>query len=176
MFRFEMNARYVALVVTFVALTSVSSAFAHMIAWVGHPTIGAILVTFLYLTVYGITDKLGIMSIVGLLTGTLNSFMFALPLSVPVHLARGAIFDLFFLTSHHKLCCKKCAIAAGMLSFYGTMVVIFMLYTLFGLPFVSWWIWFIIVGIPSTLLTMPGSLLALRYKQTLRKVFVRGGV
>jgi hypothetical protein len=176
MFRFEMNARYVALFVTFVALTSVSSAFAHMIAWVGHPTIGAILVTFLYLTVYGITDKLGIVSIVGLLTGTLNSFMFASPLSIPVHLARGAIFDLFFLISHHKLCCKKCAIAAGTLSFYGTMDVIFILYTLFGLPFVSWWIWFIIVGIPSTLLTMPGSLLALRYKQTLRKMFVWGGV
>jgi hypothetical protein len=92
-----------------------------------------------------------------------------------VHLARGAIFDLFFLISHHKLCCKKCAIAAGMLSFYGAIAVIFMLYILFGLPFVSWWIWFI-VGIPNTLLTMPGSLLELRYKQTLRKVFVRGGV
>jgi len=171
-----MNTRCVALISTFAALTSVSSAFAHTIAWVGHPTIGAILVTFLYLTVYGITGKLGIMSIVGLLTGMLNSFIFASPLSVPVHLARSAIFDLFFLISHHRLCCKKCAIAAGMLSFYGTMVVIFMLYTLFGLPFVSWWIWFIITGIPSTMLTMFGSLLALRYKQTLRKVFVRGGV
>jgi len=93
-----------------------------MIAWVGHPTIGAILVTFLYLTVYGIIDKLEIMSIVGLLTGTLKSFVFASPLHVPVLFARGAIFDLFFLISHHKLlCCKKCAIAAGMLSFYGTM-------------------------------------------------------
>jgi len=169
-----MNARYVALVATFVALISVSSAFAHMIAWVGHPTIGAILVTFLYLTVYGITDKLGIMSIVGLLTGMLNSFVFASPLSVPVHFARGAIFDLFFLISHHKLCYKKCAIAAGMLSFYGTITVIFMLYTLFGLPFVSWWIWLIIVGIPSTMLSIPGSLLALRYKQTFKKVFMRG--
>jgi hypothetical protein len=158
----------------FTALISVSSAFAHMIAWVGHPTIGAIIVTFLYLTVYGITGKIGVMSIIGLLTGVLNGFVFISPFSIPVHFARGSIFDLFFLMSRHKLCCKKCAFVSGMLSFYGTMAVIFALYTVFGLPFVSWWIWFVVVGMPSTMLTMLGSLLALRYKQTFRKVFMRG--
>ncbi len=165
-----MNSRYIAVIVVFVAIISVCSAFAHMIAWVGHPTIGAIVVTFLYLTSYGITDKLGVPTVIGLLVGIINGFIFGSPLSPVVHLVRGGIFDLYFFLSHHKLCCKKCVVTSGMLSFYGTMIVIFALYTFFGLPFTSWWIWFIVVGIPSTLLTVPGSLLALKYRQTLRKI------
>lgn len=165
-----MNTRYIAVIAMFVALISICSAFAHMIAWVGHPTIGAIVVTFLYLTAFGITEKLGTTSMIGLLTGMLNSFVFGSPFSIVVHFARGAIFDLHFLVTHHRLCCKKCAVVSGMLSFYGTMIVIFALYAFFGLPFTSWWIWFIIVGIPSACLTIPGSLLALKYKHTLRRV------
>jgi len=170
-----MKARFVALIATFVALISVSSAFAHTIAWVGHPTIGAIIVTFLYLTAFGVSDRLGVTSIIGLLTGVVNSLIFASLFSIPVHFVRGAVFDLFFFVSCHKLCCRRCAIASGVLSFYVTMIVIYTLYATFGLTFTSWWIWFILAGIPSTVLTIPGSLLALKYKERIRGAFMRGG-
>ncbi|PUA31755.1 MAG: hypothetical protein B9J98_05395 [Candidatus Terraquivivens tikiterensis] len=157
------------MIALFTALISVCSAVAHVIAWVGHPTIGAIVVTFLYLTAFGITGR-GATTVIGLLVGIVNSFIFGSPLSVPVHLVRGAIFDIFFTITHHRLCCRKCAIVSSMLSFYVTMVVIFALYTLVGLPFASWVVWFVLAGIPSVLLTIPGGLLALKYKQTFQRV------
>lgn len=164
------KAKYIGLIAAFTALISVSSVFAHMIAWVGHPTIGAIVVTFLYLTAFSITNKLGTTTLIGILVGIVNSLVFSSPFSIPVHFTRGTTFDIFFLVSGHRLCCRRCAIASGMLSFYITMTVVFALYTLFGLNFVSWIIWFIIVGVPSVLLTIPGSLLALKYSSVFRKV------
>jgi hypothetical protein len=55
-----------------------------------------------------------------------------------------------------------------MLSFYVTLIVIYTLYATFGLSFTLWWIWFILAGFPSTVLTIPGSLLALKYKERIR--------
>jgi len=166
----RLNAKRASLIVLFTALISVCSAVAHVIAWVGHPTIGAIVVTFLYLTAFSITGRIGTTTVIGLLVGVVNSFIFGSPLSVPVHLVRGAIFDIFFAITRHRLCCRKCAIASSMLSFYVTMIVIFALYTLVGLPFASWIVWFVLAGIPSVLLTIPGGLLALKYKQTFQRV------
>ncbi|MEM2351626.1 MAG: hypothetical protein QXT26_04385 [Thermoproteota archaeon] len=152
----------------FTSLISVCSVVAHWISWVGHPTIGAIIVTFLYLTAFNIVGRLGTTTILGILVGIVNSFVFS-PLSIPVHFVRGAMFDVVSLITGHRMCCRKCVIAASILSYYVTMITIFTLYMLLGLPFVSWLTWFIIVGIPATILTVPGALLALRYRQRLRQ-------
>jgi len=168
----SLSAKRASTIALFAALISICSATAHSIAWVGHPIIGAIIVTFLYLTAFSVTGKLGTTTVIGLLVGIINSFIFGSPLSIPIHLVRGAIFDFFFAITRHRLCCRKCAIASSMLSFYATMIVIFALYTLVGLPFVSWTIWFVVAGVPSVLLTIPGALLALKYKQTFQRVVV----
>ena len=68
----------------------------------------------------------------------MNSLVFDSLFSIPVHFVRGAVFDLFFFVSCHKLCCKRCAIASGMLSFYVTLIVIYTLYATFGLSFTLW--------------------------------------
>lgn len=170
-----LRARDVSILALFAALISVSSIVAHWIAWVGHPTIGAIIVTFLYLTAFNIVGRLGTTTILGILVGIINSFIFASPLSIPVHFVRGAMFDLVFLITGHRMCCRKCAIAASMLSYYATMVTIFALYNLLGLPLAPWFVWFIVVGIPATILTIPGALLAMRYKQLFRQVIGVGG-
>jgi hypothetical protein len=51
-----MNTGYVALLVTLAAVVSVSSIFAHTIAWIVHPIIGAMAVTSIYLTAYDATS------------------------------------------------------------------------------------------------------------------------
>lgn len=165
-----MRAKDIVLITTFSALISASSITAHFVPWIGHPTVGSIVVTFLYLTAFGMRNKLGVATTIGLIVGIINSFVFGSILSIPIHCVRGGAYDLFFMVTRHRFCCKKCAILSSMLSYYATITMIFSLYTLFLLPLPPWTIWFVIVGIPSTLLTLPASLLALRYKPTFRRI------
>lgn len=163
----KLETKYVGLIAIFSALITVSAIIAHAYPWIGHPTIGAILITFLYLTAFGITEKHGITTLIGLAVGIINSSVFGLPIHVLIHLTRGGTFDLFFMVTHHRLCCKKCAVVSGILSFYVTMIVMFALLKLVGMP-LPWFMLFVIAGPLGALLSIPGSLLALKYKKTFR--------
>lgn len=153
----------------FTTLIVVFSFIAHGIAWVGHPTIGAVLITFLYLTAFSVTGKLGTTTIIGMLAGLINSFIWGSPIHFPIQLIRGAIFDIFFLVTGHRLCCRKCAAASSMLSFYITAVVMFSLSVMVGILSPSlWFIFFLVAGPLGALVSILGGLLALRSSRKFR--------
>jgi len=162
------GAKYVSIVAMFTAFISICGIVAHTMPWISHPTIGAILITFLYSTAFSVIGKLGTTTNIGLLVGVVNSFVFGLLLSIPVHLVRGATFNLFLLITRHRLRCKKHAITSSMLSFYLTMIVI---YALLIPRFISCFSWLIMVGVPSVLLTILGGLLTLRYKEKFQQLW-----
>lgn len=165
----QLNGKNISTIAIFTALITVFSFIAHAVAWVGHPIIGGIMITFLYLTAFNLTGKIGTPTIIGILVGLINSFIWGLPINLLIQFVRGAVFDAVFFTTKHRSCCRKCVIAASMLSFYITMVVMFSLSAAIGLlPLTLWYVFFLMVGIPGALLAALGGLLALKYKRKLR--------
>lgn len=158
-----MEIKSLSVIVVFTALIVVFSFIAHGVAWVGHLTIGAILITFLYLAAFKVTGKLGATTIIGALVGLINSFIWGSPIHLLIQLTRGATFDIFFLATGHRLCCRKCAAASSMLSFYATVVVMFSLSVMVGiLSPVLWFVFLLIVGPLGAIISILGGLLALK--------------
>jgi len=167
----------IAVIGVFAALHFVVASLNLFFAMFAHALTDAILCTCILLVAIHITQRPGVASLIGVVTGLLF-FVFGTPfVAIPAWLVRGAIFDLvIFGLMHHKACCIKCCGVSAPASFFASTMLGFTLSSIFLVgykPFFFSITLFIVLTIIGSALSVFGAYLALKINARIAPVIRR---
>lgn len=89
---------------------------------IGHLLVDAIFCTCIFVLAVFISRRLGIASLIGLVTGLGMVVFGAKIIAVATWLTRGFVFDLVFFATKHRACCMRCSASAAFLAFFSQTV------------------------------------------------------